>query len=470
MLKIDPNFWKEVEDPNNLDYVVYGDSVGSDSKIIIRDMETKILKSIKIGDLWRFLKDFLIVNEAQDKQYIEISNFEILTYDTKTKHVKFIKPKSFIRHKINEYVFNIYTQKKRLTLTASHSLLNFASGFDELVKIKPIDAKHIVTYDYKTLNFKKDEKILRKKCHKYHGYVYDFVVPETSNFFANGILVHNTDSLYTSIKNIEYKDYNEALQITDKIASEINNIIANLLNELILPKMGVDAKYNKTNFKTESVISHMLFLNIKKNYAYKEIAAKGHAYEKAKIKYTGIPIVRSDYSKYAQDFIRSLIENIALSDELNKMELLQTLVQERYNQIEDSINNFNLLYVGTPGRWKVAKYKTETFILTGMRLYNTLLNSEVFRPGLNGYSLPIILNNPNLFLEGIEKYRHLNEYFLQDTEINNINYIVVPSNYEPKILKAKLEEFKITIDPEVLWRKNFSKIAHYIVDVIKESN
>lgn len=281
------------------------------------------------------------------------------------------------------------------------------------------------------------------------------------------VVYGDTDSLYTNIPSIKYKDSKDATEQATKIAVEINDIILKLLNEFLLPKMGVDKKYNKTYFKIESVISQMMFLDIKKNYAYKELSKKGRIYDQPKIEYTGIPVVRSDYSKFAQEFIRRLIEDIALTESDNKLELLNDLAKNMYERVIRDSEDLEFHFIGTPGRWKEGSYKKETFTLIGMRLYNTIYEEEIFRPGLNGLSIPIDITNISDFLEKINNTKNKSKLFLNNVSTSNITYLVVPTNYNKEDLKEKIEYYNLKIDFQSIWEKNFSKIARDIVELIK---
>ncbi|WP_457611948.1 DNA polymerase domain-containing protein [Methanocaldococcus sp.] len=69
-------------------------------------------------------------------------------------------------------------------------------------------------YDFDIVRVKKVEKI------DYNGYVYDIEVEDTHRFFANGILVHNTDGVFLTIKG---KDREYILKRAKEFVKYINN-------------------------------------------------------------------------------------------------------------------------------------------------------------------------------------------------------------------------------------------------------
>jgi len=106
--------------------------------------------------------------------------------------------------------------------------------------------------------------------------VYDFSVPKTENFIANGALVHNTDSLFIVIpvKNAEKLSTAEKLKISNEVSEDINNAVTKYLNEYFLPKSNISPEQNATYFKSEMLMDSIMFLDVKKTYAYKLLAKK----------------------------------------------------------------------------------------------------------------------------------------------------------------------------------------------------
>jgi len=96
------------------------DSVTGDSKIIIKEND-------KIRDI--DIKEFV------DKKI----KAEVLTLDDEGK-IKFVKPSSYIKHKVKKDIYEILTSTgRKIKVTQDHSL--FSLGDDGLIEIKPTDLK-----------------------------------------------------------------------------------------------------------------------------------------------------------------------------------------------------------------------------------------------------------------------------------------------------------------------------------------
>jgi hypothetical protein len=466
MLKIDPNFWKDVEDPTKLKYVIYGDSVTPDNFINVKIAD--VVQNCTVGELWDQLTKLIGYSRVDGKEQIIIdSKFQIETYDRIYKKY-YTNPTVMIRHRISGQVCKLTTLDNHVTTTLDHSLINFGKQ-GTLIKVSPKEATKLLDVTERTAI---EVDIINKEYIKYDGYVYDFSVPQTQNFIVNDILVHNTDSLYVHVPNQKYETNQQASDITDNLAKEINGIITNLLNNHLLVKMNVDRQYNKTVFKTESVISKMMLLNAKKNYAYEEIAKKGHVHSTPETKYVGIPIVRSDYSKFAQDLIKYLIEEVALKIDAfdgNVSDVIFDLLKAKHSTLEEELTKFNFKYIATPGRWKLGStYKSEPFTIIGMRLYNTMVDAEIFRPGLNGLSFPIEILDVEKFKQQLSRNFNRHPTFINNTPLIKINYLTVPTNYEVETLEYIFEKYSIKPNVEELWSKNFGTVAKNVITVIRE--
>lgn len=162
---------------------VYGDSVDGKSVISLASGDKTIEQLFNESNI--YLVD-------RDKEFA-ISNETIVNYDGK----KFVynKIKNVIRHKVTKQKWQLTTEKNSVYVTSDHSLIVYKNG--KLEKIKPCDMKEdmlVVTTNGIT------KVVTCKNCGLFEDeYVYDISVDTDNknmqNFFANGILVHNTDSV-----------------------------------------------------------------------------------------------------------------------------------------------------------------------------------------------------------------------------------------------------------------------------------
>jgi hypothetical protein len=283
------------------------------------------------------------------------------------------------------------------------------------------------------------------------------------------ILYGDTDSLYIHVPE-EYEDGKDAWNKIEKYAIEINNIIEHVLDNNILPKMNISKEYNRTDFKTESIITSMLLLDAKKHYAYKEIAKKGQIHKKPKIKFTGLPIKKVNFSKFTRDFLNILVEEIALSETYKGNEFREALsrvAQEQHILLTQKLQEFDFRFFGSPAKWKTSEYKKDTDGLIGMKLYNTIMQSPIFRPGLSGYKTQIIIKDVDKFLKSVEDIRHNHENYIRHIDYTKISAIVVPFNYEPNVIKEKFKLHYLDFDFNKIWEGGLGKSGQSIVEIIK---
>lgn len=162
---------------------VYGDSVDGQSVISLVSGDKTIEKLFNESDI--YLVD-------RDKEFA-ISNETIVNYDG--KNFVYNKIKNVIRHKVTKQKWVLTTEKNSVYVTSDHSLILYKNG--KLEKTKPCNVKSgmlVVT----TCGITK--VVNCENCGLFEDeYVYDISVDTNNenmqNFFANGILVHNTDSV-----------------------------------------------------------------------------------------------------------------------------------------------------------------------------------------------------------------------------------------------------------------------------------
>jgi len=268
------------------------------------------------------------------------------------------------------------------------------------------------------------------------------------------ILYGDTDSLFIAIpaKNSENLTTQEKLVIADKVSNDINVAVTKYLNEYFLPKSNISIDQNATYFKSEMLMSAIMFLDVKKNYAYKLEAKKGKILDNPEIEYTGIQVVRSNAAKMTQDMLREIIENVVLNDKLHSKERLSKTsdIVNRFNvEFKDNINNLELSNISIPGKWA----KQDMFI-NGMSMYNFIMGKEVFSMGSAGNFIYCIFRNPKLFQKS-------------NLDMTKVKGIVIPQVYDKLLLDKKLSEFQIQIDANTQWDTLFSTTVGRIVELVK---
>jgi DNA polymerase elongation subunit (family B) len=268
------------------------------------------------------------------------------------------------------------------------------------------------------------------------------------------ILYGDTDSLYVVIpaKNSDKMTTQEKLVIADKVSEDINSAVTRYLNEYFLPKSNISIDQNSTYFKTEMLIQAIMFLDVKKNYAFKLEAKKGKILDKPEVSYTGIQVVRSNAAKLTQDMLREIIENVVLNDKLNNKERLpkvSEIVNRFHDKFLENIDTLDLENITIPGKWS----KAEQYI-NGMTLYNFIMKKEVFSLGSAGNFIYCIFRNKKLF-QG------------SNLDMDKTKGLVIPQKYDKLLLDKKLNEYQIQIDSDLQWDTLFSTTVGRIVDLVK---
>lgn len=460
MINLPPTFWQDVE--KELKYVLYGDSISEDA--VIKFKLRKKTGQLSFSQLWAILKNekkCLYLKTARGNEFLHFNdsfNFFIETYDPTKKEIIYAKPYYIVRHKFKGEMIDIRSKNAKIKVTKNHSLIDILED-GSIEKLDPNTAKHIFHYLSKV-------KITAKKLINYDNYVYDFEVPTTSNFIANEIVCHNTDSLYIKIPKT-FDTVKESIDECENAAGEINKLISHYYNSFLLPKMGVDPKYNETFFKTELTANSMMLLSTKKTYAYNLTSKEHKIFDPPVTKYTGIPVVKSDTVPFLKDFIKTLTEDIALTKGVNISNELSKLATNSFNTILEKIKTYDFEYIAAPGKWSNKEYNSEIPPIIGMRLYNTLIDQDIFKPGSFGIYIPIKIRPTQEFNE-LNKSK--SKYYLCNTPETKINYLTMPYGYDKDKLKQMFDKFGIITEPLDFWewsRMVDNEVAKKIIEVIK---
>ena len=151
--------------------------------------------------------------------------------------------------------------------------------------------------------------------------VYDIEVEDCHNFFANDILVHNSDYfdlshvVDTMIKHKKIKNDN------DSIADFLNDFANRKIQPVIKQNCETVAKKmcatNYMNMSREA-ICETGFWTGKKHYALSVIDNEGVRYKEPKLKVTGIEIVRSSTPASVKPFLRKVLIMILRKEDISK--------------------------------------------------------------------------------------------------------------------------------------------------------
>lgn len=284
------------------------------------------------------------------------------------------------------------------------------------------------------------------------------------------VIYGDTDSLYINVPGLVPQTPEEALQLSEEIGEEINQQIMHYTENILLPKMGIEGKYNETIFKTELVCDGMLLLPVKKNYAYSLLAIEGKIMSEKTIEYTGI-VKKSDIPPITKEFIKSMIEDVIFNKAFRGQSLItgiNDLAVKYHAKLEGLINEFDVRPFATPKKWG-SGYKADRIPshVVSMRLYNTIMDEHIFSPMAAGMTIPIIINNPVSFETKVSALRHKHKRYIGDIPLANLTKLAVPYSYDVERLKKVMAYYELSIDLSSCWGLVLNTVATHIIDTVK---
>jgi hypothetical protein len=271
--------------------------------------------------------------------------------------------------------------------------------------------------------------------------------------YLKNILYGDTDSIFLSVpmKDANNLPTEARWKLAEHSSNQINKLIIEFVTQTLLPRCNINPQHNRTFFKTEMLIDSAMFLDVKKNYAYTLSCKEGVVLNPPKTEYTGIQVVKSDAAKMTQELLRSMIENVMLNTEIKRSDRqkeLMMIVQKFHNQFIEDVKDYKFQDIGLPGKWS----KKEIFI-NGMKIYNFLINEEVFNLGSSAKFLYCNFNDHNIIKRAVGEMKSPG--------------ICVPYEYNTEVIKDKMEQAQIFVDQKLQWEKLFTTTCHRVIDLAK---
>ena len=190
-------------------------------------------------------------------------------------------------------------------------------------------------------------------------YVYDIGMGGLNHyFFANNILVHNTDSVYFSVSHklkMEGKEYNldkeSTIELYQQIGKEVGKSFSSFMNDTF--NTGLE-KGSIIGADLEMIGSRGLFLK-KKRYAILKYWEDGFRLDVdgkvGKIKAMGLEIKRSDTSKYIQVFLEDLLISLLSGSQEEELRIKVRKFKSEFRKMPSyekgspkTVNNLSNLY------------------------------------------------------------------------------------------------------------------------------
>lgn len=327
------------------DAVVYGDSVSSDAII------NTSTGNFRIEELFEGVH---VENMLEGKQYYHPTNLHVACYDEIDASIQYRQVKYIMRHRVNKQMYRVKDSSgNTVDVTEDHSMLVVGRNRRHYWSLKEVRPQDLMSLDTQHENW----FVVRSKTNEseylfsavtsvepisYDGYVYDIEVDELHNFFANGILVHNTDSTY-------FRTYaetqEEAIQVADAIGEKANESYPEFMRDMFLCNPGYD---NLVKCAREIVSSNGIFVK-KKRYVLHIIDKEGKAQDKLKV--MGLDTVRTTTPKFIANKINDFVGRYL------KGESWDTIAREIVDFKEQLQQPSNIIQIGLPkGVTKVEQY------------------------------------------------------------------------------------------------------------------
>ncbi len=308
--------------------VITGDSVVGNTKITIgakKRRETDnytVADRKKIEDIWFECSSPVVMDG--EKEIKELQGVNVLTIKNTTNgFLEVFSPAvRIIRHKTKKRIVRVCCHcggfEYFVDCTNDHSIMVFDYEKDELVARKPnrigkkVDmiveiAPHLDSICYVgDINPGEENELWdefagdSEEFYVWSGddYVYDLTVPGYEMYFANGILVHNTDSvLFTAGADCDI----ERAKIIGKTVGEA---IDNSLTEFCKTNFNIDRQ--NFHFKQEIIADAGIFV-AKKHYIMHKVNNEGVDVDEMEFK--GVGVVRNDTPKTCREYLRRIYED-----------------------------------------------------------------------------------------------------------------------------------------------------------------
>lgn len=383
------------------DAVIYGDSVTGDTLIDTKEGR------IPISELYTHT-DYI----RGEKEYCNTQRQFCLSYDPSTNKTMFKPIKYVMKHKTNKQLYRVWVSDELwLDVTEDHSLMGYdISECDfyyesSIVEVTPqeleqdmhylICVKHRIETAKKALHQLDFDIVKPTKIEKLSlrdgEYVYDIEVDDTHTFFANNILVHNTDSVYF---NTYCDNKEDACAVADAVADKVNKSFPEFMRSTFLCNPGFD-EIIKTG--REIVGSKGIFVE-KKRYIIQVVDSEGKAADKRKT--MGLDIRKTTIPTAVSSRLTSFLERLL------KDESWEKISKDVVDYKDELRNTSDIMTIGLPKGIKGIEEYTRAFNTdSGTRLpghvaagihYNTCLktyNDKDSLPIMSGMKIKVFYLN-----------------------------------------------------------------------------
>ena len=275
--------------------------------------------------------------------------------------------------------------------------------------------------------------------------------------YLEHIIYGDTDSLFIHIPEYGMPDVKDKLRLVNKTAKDINSLVVQYMTDYYIPKCGFSSKYNEVNFKEEMVIDKMLFLDIKKTYAYRQLTKEaelneagelvgGKIFKKPKIVLTSNLGIKSDLAELSKMIMSDAVDvafmDISPKEQFDK---LCEMAKEHSRIFREAFKEHRYSIVGIPCRWN-----KDPAVIKPMQLYNEVVEN-VFQNMISGYKIYCTFTSR----AAIKRLKG---------DYDKIDCIVIPLEPDVPKLMDGMQKFGIQFDLKTQWEKINNKTIERLID------
>lgn len=302
--------------------------------------------------------------------------------------------------------FNPLFKDMFLECKSNYSVLNKYEVFK--------NRRQITNKDLFIIPIKKIEEVEYKD-----KYVYDLSIPKYEKFFANDLLVHNTDSLFVDVSKFEGINLNDLNKeerdkrlkyIVDAFV-EKTNIYTKQACKNILGEHFKEENYHM-RMTAEKIFDKVLLCRKKKyagNYYWKDYKF----YDKPYYKFVGIDIRRNNIPEIVKDGLRKFIDYLFLDKDY--MKLIKDKVEEIKTSTDISLFTIPLkiekIYNTNVPQQRAADYANKKWKLgfkTGSKYLGLYVKEDAIGTDIVGFDIVERLDDK--ILKNIDREKYVNMF------------------------------------------------------------
>lgn len=310
------------------------------------------------------------------------------------------------------------------------------------IKTNPLKTKNIKNFEYDLQSVKKIEKIA------YDDYVYDLEVEDTHRFFANNVLVHNTDSIYLSFdKFSQSMDTEDQKDIMRRIGVYCKKYVEPKISEILERLISsYNARLNTLKMEQETVGDVGLWV-AKKKYITRKLIEGGIELDEPELQIKGIEVVRTSTPMLVRKKLKDLLTYILdqrfdeLYTEINRYKK-EVFFKALPNEIAfpRTVNNLEDYYVSFD---EIKPYTKRTPIhVRGSLLYNMWLKKHKL---VGKY--PMIFSGDKIRFLYLKTPNPINENVIAFVDVLPVEFGLNKFvDYQTQFEKSFLSPLKIMLD------------------------